>query len=302
MSLEQAQADSEKLAFGVTFGAAFGSVFSQIWLLFKASILPLALSLAFTALTVLLAFTGSEDLSTSLLSFALQVLGLLPLAILGIAFCRLILIGRQAGVVPRPLLGRRTLVYFGYILLFLAAVSVPVIASAIAMLGSAAFTFGSQDAGQFDQLPGGLGQAVALFLIFYLVFLYFMTRLSLVFPAAAVDQKLGLAGSWRLTRGSGLKLYAVLIVITILVFLGSAIGIFVINSVTALVYGAENLVAMDQGRLDWVSVALFSTPSFLGGLAFQYLGLALLIGALSAAYAKLSGWGGTREDILERFE
>ena len=71
---------------------------------------------------------------------------LLPLAILGIACHRLVLLGRQAGAIPRPLLGRRTLVYLGYILLLTIVATVPGLAFGIVMLGDAIVSFedGSQ--------------------------------------------------------------------------------------------------------------------------------------------------------------
>lgn len=299
MTVEQAA--PAPLAFGATFSATFGSVFGSFWSFAKAALLPIALSVALTLVS--LAVVASDPVgATQLLNLPLQILGLLPLAILGIACHRLVLLGRQAGAIPRPLFGRRTLVYLGYIVLVGIIAALPVIAFGIVMLGDTigALQDGSQDLQMQD--PATIGRAVLLLFLFYLVYLYFLTRLSLVFPAVAVDRKLGLGGSWRLTRGgSGFKLYALFIVIALLSLVGTLIGMFVINSLASLLWLTPDM-AMRSGELDWTLIVVSQIPTVVGALLFEFLGFVLILAAVTAAYAQLSGWGAPRQEILERFE
>ncbi len=275
-------------------------VVGHFWMFLKVGLLPFVLSLFLGIVLVAFSFALAE--AAALLSIPLQILGIVPLAILGIACCRLVLIGRQAGAVPRPLFGRRTLVYFGYTLMFLLMIALPLIIFSFAVIGAGVFSIGNdlEDPNLRDFAWPGL--ILVLIFPFYLVLMYLVTRFSLVFPAVSVDQKLGLGGSWRLTRGNGLKLYAVLIVITILTIVCSAIAMTIINTIVTLLWHGLDSVPASAGETDWITVAAAIAPTMILGLAFEYLGFALIIAAVAAAYAHLSGWGAPRQDILERFE
>jgi hypothetical protein len=324
MSLDETPTSPPGLAFGATFSAAFKAVFGQFGMMLKAAILPFVLSLALGLAAILLTLgagamtaqvaavvvedggsaSGFGQAAYGVLSFVLQFLGLVPFVLLGIAYCRLALIGRQAGALPRPLLGRRSLVYFGYALLFLLILMLPVIALAIAMMGNNLLALGADPQNlDFSGLASYAGVLVPLFFVFYLFYLYLVTRLSLVFPAVAVDQRLGLAGAWRLTRGaSGFKLYALLVVITILCLLVAMLGNALFGAVLAQLWiGPDGLPDMAGGDA-WISIAIFSVPVMIFGLIFEYIGFALIIAAIAKAYGTLSGWGGPRAEILERFE
>jgi len=306
------QAAPTRLAFGATFRAAFGGVFGSFWTFVKAALLPIALSiaLALVSLALMASALGSiaaptsdpVDTVQSVLNLLLQILGLLPLAILGIACHRLMLLGRQAGAIPRPLLGWRMLVYLGYMMLFGVIAALPAMAVGFAMVGDAVVAVVNESDEVQMQNPAMVGGAVLLLFLFYLVYLYFLTRLSLVFPAVAVDRKLGLLGSWRLTRGgSGFKLYALLVVITLLCMVGTLIGMFIINTMASLLWLTPDL-AMRGGEIDWTIITVSQIPNAIGALLFEYLGFILILAAVTAAYAQLSGWGAPRQDILERFE
>lgn len=289
-------APSAPLTFGATFSAAFSLVFTQLWMVLKAAILPFLISLALSALAFYVLMVLPD------LSIVVQILGFLPLAIFGIACSRLMLIGRQAGAVPRPLLGRRTLIYFGYALLFTVIVALPGFAMTLVILGGAALSMSTGFENQQVAMLSQLGILVPLIFFFYLLYMYFVTRFSLVFPAVAIDQKLGLGGSWRMTRGSGLKLYLVLVVITVLSLVAVMVTTLIINSLIAAFSGGLSTLPSDPAEITWVTIALTSAPSAVISLLSEYLGLALIIAAITAAYAQLSGWGGPREEVLQRFE
>lgn len=296
MSTSEMPATPMKLSFGATFGGAFSTVFGQFWMFIKAALLPLLLSVVLGTAGVALLVTAP------VLALPVQILGLLPFAILGVACCRLTLIGRPAGALPRPVFGRRTWVYFGYTLLFTLFLWLPAVVVGFAMLGNALVALGSDPENLNPETINTLGYGVLLLFPAYLVYLYFLLRLSLVFPAVAVDQKLGLGGSWRLTRGAaGFKLYAVYAVLTIVLFIAIMIAMFVVNAISGLLWFGPGL-SQDPGEIDVIAVVASQAPTLILTLVFEYLSFAIMIAALAGAFAQLSGWGGPREEILERFE
>lgn len=289
-----------RLAFGATFRAAFGSVFGSFWSFAKAALLPMALSVGLT-IAGFAVLAADPRYSTDLLSLALQLVELLPLAILGIACHRLVLLGRQAGAIPRPFFGRRTLVYLGYILLLSIVAILPGLAFGIVMLGDAVVSFEDGSQALQRQDPARIGEAVLLLFLFYFVCFYFLTRLSLVFPAVAVDRKLGLGGSWRLTRGSnGFKLYALLIVITLLWMVGTLLAMSVIHSLSSQLWLAPDL-AMRSDEIDWTIIMVSQIPTVIVVLLLQFLGFAVILAAVTAAFAQLSGWKTPSQETPGRF-
>lgn len=296
MTIDDMPATATKLSFGATFGGGFSSVFGQFWRFIRAAFLPLLLA-------VMLGLLGVAVLvEAPVLTIPLQVLSLLPIALLGIACCRLTLIGGPAGAIPRPLFGRRTWAYFGYTLLFTLLLWLPAIAIGFAFLGTALLALESDPGSATPETWSSLGQAVLLLFPFYIVYLYFLTRLSLVFPATAVDQKLGLGNSWRLTRGAaGFKLYGVFVLLAIVLLVAMLIAIFLVNAVVGLFWLGPGL-SQSPTEFDAVTLIATQAPTLISTLLFEYLAFAIVIAALARAYAQLSGWGGPREDILERFE
>jgi len=283
------------LSFGTTFGAGFSAVFGRFWLYFKAALLPVALAIVLGVLGFAVLFVAP------VLSLPLNLLGMLPVALLGLACCRLALVGRNAGALPRPLFGRRTWVYFGYSLLFVLLISIPMLVVSFALIGNVLFTLGTEavDVEQYRNL----GDAVLIIFPFYLIYMYFITRLSLVFPAVSVDQKLGLGGSWRLTRGgAGFKLYAVFLVMTVVFIIAASVVLALVGTVANLFWLAPGNLPQDPGQMDTLSIMITQAPVLIVTLVLEYLAFAIAIASLASAYAQLSGWGGPREEILERFE
>lgn len=298
MTMQDAVAAS-KLSFRSAFRTTFGTVFGELWSFVKAALLPLAISIALAIVGIALLATGEQQ---TLAGFVLEVLGLLPLVVLGIACSRLALIGSRSGAIPRPLFGRRTFVYLGYTVLFSIAMALPVMGFGIIMLGDAVVTMATDPEAVQIQSPAMLGAGVFLLFVFYLAYLYFILRFSLVFPAVAVDRKLGLRGSWQLTRGtSGFKLYALLIVIALLCLVATLIVTTVANTVTALLW-LTPVTMMQADGIDWGMVALNTAPSVIIGLVAEFFSFLLLVVAIASAFAQLTGWGAPRQEVLERFE
>ncbi|WP_193366572.1 hypothetical protein [Pelagibius marinus] len=296
MSMDEMPATPMKLSFEATFSGAFSTVFGQFWMFIKAALLPLLLGVALGVAGVALLFVDPA------LALPVQFLGLLPFAMLGVACCRLTLIGRAAGALPRPVFGRRTWVYFGYTLLFTLFLWIPVVVVGFTLLGSSLITLGTDPESLDPANAAAMGYSVLLLFPAYLIYFYFLLRLSLVFPAVAVDQKLGLGGSWRLTRGAaGFKLYAVYAVLVIVLLIAIMIAMFVVNAIVGLFWFGPDF-SQDPADIDVVAVLASQAPSLVLGLIFEYLGFAIMIAALAGAFAQLSGWGGPREEILERFE
>lgn len=272
-----------KLPFGETLGGTFAIVFDRLWMFIKALIVPLLLGIGFAVIGGVLA-----EISLPLL-LAWQILAMLPLAILGVAYCRLALLGRAAGALPRPLLGRRTWVFFGYALLLGIATLLPVLAILLLVFGD-----------QMTMAPGavqdptvaarrGLG-LFSLMPFFALVLTYLLTRLSLVFPAVAVDEKLGLRGSWRLTRGrNGLKLYAVLFVLCLLCV--NAVFFLMITSsgIFGFFLAQPGVLPENPQDISLIGLLSYLVPTFLLILVLESLFVALMISAIASAYARLSG-------------
>lgn len=276
-----------KLAFGALISAARRSVFGRFRRFAKLAAVPFLLALAFTALElpVRMAVPGGD--------LVFMLLDLIPFAFLGVALSRVVLLGEEAGFLPPQPLGRRTWVYIGYTLLMIVSITIPIIVVAIGAFG-AAFALEGQAAG-----GGGVGWVIAGGLLALLVLLYFVVRFSLVFPALSVDHKLGLAGSWRLTRGNGLKLFGVILAIFLFTVLAGAIGSMVIGGEFSLNIGGAIEVAPGATAMDTL---IEQAPALVWSTLVTLVSLGLTTGAYAYAYAQLSGWGGPRAEILERFE
>lgn len=283
------------LPFGETLGGAFAIVFERPWMFMKALILPALLWIVLGVVGFVLA-----DVSLALL-LVVQVLGVLPLSILGVAYCRLALLGRQAGAIPRPLFGRRTWVYFGYTLLFGIVTGLPILAIVLIGVGE-----------QMQIGPGAVQDPAAaarrglamfpIFLLAYLVLMYLAIRFCLVFPAVAVDQKLGLRGSWRLTRGrAGLKLYAVLYVLYLICMNAILFLFFMGTSIFGYFVTRPGVLPDSPQEISVIGLLAYLVPTIIVMLALEALALGLVSAAVSHAYARLSNWSAQAEPEA-RFE
>lgn len=125
MTRENAPAMRPKLSFRVTFRDAFSQVFGQFRSFAKLALLPMILSLGISAIIFAMTTADPKIKGLFLYTTSLHLLGFLPFTIFGVACCRQILLGEKAGLIPRPLLGRRQLIWFTYSLLSIAILALP---------------------------------------------------------------------------------------------------------------------------------------------------------------------------------
>ncbi len=117
--------------------------------------------------------------------------------------------------------------------------------------------------------PAGL---VVLFAFIAIVVVY--VKLSMMFPAAALDAPCSMGDSWRMTKGTSLSLFWAIV-------LGSFPILLVLLLVSVILTGI--VAAIFQGTIlgTWVLLAIQSVLS--------YLPWAITIGIVSIAYSKLAG-------------
>ena len=283
----QETAAAPKLGFGMAIGAAHQSVFGRFRRFAKLAAVPFALML----LLAVLKFPLGQHLPEA--ELALFVTDLLPFAILGIAQSRAVLLGEAAGFLPPRPLRRRTWIYIGYALLMVLIAAVPLV---ILTIGAISIMYVQSDSG--GDFGGGSWMAALGFLGF-LVLLWVLSRLSLVYPSLSVDQKLGLAGAWRLSRGCGLKLVGIVVVIFLATIIAGALGAAVVGADLSINIGGSVVLLPGVTLAD---ALIDQGPALVWSALIAVIGYGLTMGAYASAFAQFSGWGAPRQDILQRFE
>ena len=76
----------------------------------------------------------------------------------------------------------------------------------------------------------------------------------------------------------------------------------VMSAVVGLIWFVPGGLAQDPADISLLSILATQAPVLVLSLLLEYLGFVIMIAALASAYAQLSGWGGPRAEILERFE
>jgi hypothetical protein len=222
-----------------TLGEANRQVFGHLTTLIRVGWIPF-LILTLYNITIQISFTGglgppiavdgraASNLQTSLL---LTAFGLVATLLVLFCYCAFV-VGwyrhvLQAGENVRTGRGYwaafwRVLGY--YLLAFVALVIAFIPASIVAGIGMVAARMVGPRSNWLGLTWTGGAILIAAFCCFLLI-----TRFSLVFPAAAYGNRLGLRASWRRMRGNTWRLVGALLLISIVSFLIQAIPVFTFN-------------------------------------------------------------------------
>lgn len=333
MTRDSAPTMRPKLSFRLTFREAFTQVFGQFGSFARVVALPLGMSLGISVIIYLVGIFDPESQSRFPKTFKevrnqtfyfdllpLFVLGLFPFAIFGVAWCQRILPGQAMELAERPLIGRRSLTWFAYVVMFMFIAVLPIQAFLFLVMALAFFSdplpmllLVAQIPFQivmpwsfWSSWPWGAIQITLLALnptspyaawiwsgIF--VLLYFVSRFSLAFPGLSVahrmgrpeDRRLGLAGSWRLTRRNSLKLFFVLMAIGAILLAVRVAARFLFELPMRGFYKITGIVPNESNELNILIIGAFVHVI---DYAVVYICIAVVCAALCSAYAQLRGW------------
>jgi len=244
-----------------SLAGAYGAVFRNLGPLARAASLPFLVSYVLVMAPVAL----DPRATPPWLDGLAVALAFLPATLFAVAWHRLLLLG---GAVARPSWRPSLRVwhgrYLGFALLLLfAALLVSLLVGAA---GAVALSLLAIDpaAGDTRSILAGAGAG----LVAVLAAVWLVARLGFTLPAAAVGLRYGLRESWRATRGLGLDLLALMVLVSLpLLLLAGALATLLIN-VLPPTPGPSAILA--------AGIAL--------RLAISYIWLALVLAALSIAF------------------
>jgi len=265
-----------------TVREAYGIVLGEPGLLLRAVAAPFLLSILIAGLTLAMP-------AYPLISFMLAIASLIPYAIFGVAWCRLTLLGPEAG---RPALAPswapRHWRFFGY------QVALSIIAFGLIvpplLIGTfqAAMVAGAENS----------GAAVAAFLLGEIAVVvgtvYLAARLSFVFPAAAADEIYTWRHAWAHTRGQGMRLLGTIALsivpaVTVLWVIAQALGVFVLPEIdSSTVRDGANPEEIIQQYLADNAGLIVAAQIVMTGMS--YLVMAVTMSAISIAFRISTGW------------
>ena len=254
----------------------------------RAVLAPLLLTLLILLLqirfgTPLVQTQGSAPPAPSLTDYLLSFAGLVPYVIFAVAWHRLVLLGPSHGLPAyQPSWGRRHFYFLGYMLLL------GVIAGLVlGVLGFAASLLLRGGSGP-EATGGGSLLALAVFLLLLLLVGWFTMRLCFVLPARALEERYGLSDSWRQTRGQGLRILAVLVIVQLVIAIPSVIVVSLIGAGTGVMAVINQ---MGSGHTLEAGILLIGVlPVLVLGFLASYLATALGVTVLSQAFKTCSGW------------
>lgn len=287
---------NRKLSVMATVRGALSVFHRHPWRFLRIAALPFTLILALELCAYIvfpLSFFAFSPVSRTLSLAGLCLLFLLPIATLNVALSRTILVTPEA---PRyRIVGRRTMICFGYL------ASILVSACALALAAYAAFLTLAIDVTFAGQSNSVWGIRYVAGISILLVLTYVVARLTLVFPAVALGQKLGLHGSWRLSNGSGAKLCLAYLATFLIIGLLVLAGVYLLEAADAFtLWLYVNVIPVEYHY--WPGRTVGRLPPFAIAAAISCIGAALLTGVSASAYAQLTGWGRPQPNVLERFD
>ncbi len=258
---------------GVAFSAWFGGLAD--WL--KAVALPLALLyLVYYGIWHYLTSQSPEELRQSdeggnFRQTALLIVNMIVLTLFAVAWHRRILLGET----PRflPLVSGQHVRYLLWLLIL----------GVLLFLFSAALT--AFVAGTMLSGGGGL-QAGVVSVLGFASILYLLGRISPLFAGLAVDERIGLAAAWRLTRGQGMALFFGYLLILLPVFFLSAVLLsFVFSDIQAQQQLDPGSVITGDELMELLIGAYWLSQTVQTVIGFVLSTLA--VGVASAAYREL---------------
>lgn len=262
---------TNRLPVGQTVGAVYeavsGSMNDALRLCWLPFIVLVASDLAFAALV---APPQPPTVIVYLLFFLIAAIWTAVALSVLVAWHRRVSLGPQGLPPGLPLrLGERERTYLIRALIYAAVLA------AVFWIPVWAFTgFGRNDAASFA--IGGVAGMVAL----WLVELYLFYRVSLAFPAIALDRPMPVAEAWRMSAGNGLRMLAIGLMVISPVMIPQAIALII-----PYFFGGFAALLISRALYDGLALA----------------GLLLIAGMLSIAFAALGNREQTEPDAADTF-
>lgn len=185
--------------------------------------------------------------------------------------------------------------------ILLAFIMVIALTSIVGLVGMLALFIIGFIAAVLSEAVGGI-LMVVLFLAFFVAVIWFMLRLSIAFGAVVGERSVGIAESWRLTKGNAWRLFffwllvwLVMLAVSIVYFISVAVGmaplffdmIATANDAEAIAGIQRRLLEMQRDLID------ASAPGFwvysIATYCFMIIYTALWAAASGVAYRFLSG-------------
>jgi len=265
-----------------TVREAYGVVLGEPGLLLRAVAAPFLLSILIAGLTLAMP-------ALPLVSFILAIAGLAPYAIFGVAWCRLTLLGPEAGRPPlAPSWAPRHWRFFGY-QVALAIIAFGLIVPPLLIGTFQVATAASASNSGAAALAFLLGEIAVVFGVVYLA-----ARLSFVFPAAAADEIYTLRHAWAHTRGQGMRLLGTIALsivpaVTVLWVIAQILGIFALPEIDSSVLqdGKSPEEVIRQYLIDNAGLIIAAQIVMTG---MSYLVMAVTMSAISIAFRISTGW------------
>ena len=248
----------QKLPVFQTVAKANAMVFGNLSSLAKAAALPFVISLG-------LSFMAQGTPFSPAWSLVISLLGLIPDTYFGVAWHRFVLLGaKRAAPTTLPPLAPRHWRFLGYAVVMLLITGLPGLG-----LRTAVQPLYEVQGQPTPELAAEVFSDMLPFLALLIVAFVLMRRLYFVFPAVAVDERYGLADSWRHTRGQALRLLLGQVILVIPV----ALAIYVTAAALSAGGAGESSLA-----------ALIAT------MALFYVGMGLVFAFISIAFRECTGW------------
>lgn len=213
---------------------------------------------------------GQQTQSGSLRDTASMVVNMIVLTLFGVAWHRRILLGEKPRLLPA--VGSQHVRYLLWLLIL--GILLFLISALITALAAGSMA------------GGGMAlQAGIVAVIGFAGMLYLLGRISPLFSALAIGERLGLAGAWRMTQGQGMAIFfGYLLVILPIFFLSAALLTIVVGDIQE-----EHIqpgTVMSQQEFQEILIGAYWTTQSVAAV-IGFLSATLAVGVASAVYKEL---------------